>query len=125
MAEPISLGDQEDPEDPAAEDPAHAPGGRAVPYWHNVQHLGGIRATSPKASATASGLPDHDYALDPDVEEQWPGAGEESGSATTMDPVSGEPGGEGPLEPAFLPGAVTTVWSNILSTAFRRLQGGR
>ncbi|MFF9853844.1 hypothetical protein [Streptomyces litmocidini] len=123
MAEPIDLGDQEDPEDPAAEDRAHAPDGRTVPYWRNVQRLGGIRATSPKASASAPS--DHDDALDPDVEEQRPDAGEELGSATTVDPVSDKPDEEGPLESEFLPGAVTTVWSNILSTAFRRLQEGR
>ncbi|MEU6619679.1 hypothetical protein ABZ926_02635 [Streptomyces litmocidini] len=41
------------------------------------------------------------------------------------DPVSDKPDEEGPLESAFLPGAVTTVWSDILSTAFRRLQEGR
>ncbi|MEU9481154.1 hypothetical protein [Streptomyces sp. NPDC048191] len=125
MAEPINLGDQEDPEDPAAEDLALAPDGRTVPYRRNVQSLEGIRATSPKASAPAPALPDHDYALDPDVEGQWPDAGEELGSATTVDPISDEPDEEGPLESTFLPGAVTTVWSNILSTAFRRLQESR
>ncbi|MFF9624022.1 hypothetical protein [Streptomyces griseosporeus] len=100
MAEPINLGDQEDPEDRATEDRAHAPDGRTVPSWRNVQHPGGTRATSPKP-------------------------GKELGSVTTVDPVSDKPDEEGPLESAFLPGAVTSVWSNILSTAFRRLQEGR
>ncbi|MFE5733635.1 hypothetical protein ACFQ7A_22365 [Streptomyces sp. NPDC056528] len=123
MAKPISPGDQEDPEDPATEDLADAPDGRTVPYWRHVQRLGEIRATSPKASASA--LPDHNDALDPDMEQQWPGAGEELGSPTTADPVSDKTDEEDPLEPVLLPGAVTTVWSNILSTAFRRLQEGR
>lgn len=51
--------------------------------------------------------------------------GQEHPEGATAEPVSAEPGEEGPLEPAALPGAVTTVWSSILSTAFRRLQEGR
>ncbi|MFB6841284.1 hypothetical protein [Streptomyces sp. NPDC056361] len=126
MAEPIHLDDRDDPEDPAAEGPAHVPDGLTVPHWRDVPHLGGLRATSPRASAYAAPVrPDHDGAFDPDAEEQRPGVNEEPGSTATAEPVSDTHGEEGPLEPAVLPGAVATVWSNILSTALRRLQKGQ
>ncbi|MGW8685381.1 hypothetical protein ACWGNN_30940 [Streptomyces sp. NPDC055817] len=127
MAEPIqNLGGQEDLEDPAAQDPAHAPDGRTVPYRHHVQQLRGIHTASLKAPAhSVPVLADPVFALDQDMNEQRSGVNETPASAAPAEPLPTEPDEERPLEPAALPGTVTTVWSSILSTAFRRLREGR
>lgn len=105
MAEPIqNLGGLEDLKDPAAEDPAHAPDGRAVPYRHNVQQIRGIRTASPKASAhSAQVLPDAAFALDQDMNEQRSGVNETPDSAAPAEPLPTEPDEERPLEPQTCP----------------------
>ncbi|GHB51989.1 hypothetical protein GCM10010377_48860 [Streptomyces viridiviolaceus] len=78
------------------------------------------RATNRHPQPTAVPRP-----LDAAVHEESSSGNGAPGSPTSAELVSAGSDGETPRESVALPGAVSTMWSSILSTACHRLGGSR